>query len=82
MRLVAKEHFPTAKPGELVAMEGLTYRVAKEQGGHWVLLYSPKGTAKHQYKNVARSKLTEEQINTEENKRELVAEMEFEEPED
>lgn len=82
MRMVAKVHFPDAKPGELVSMEGLTYRVSTEQGAHWVLLYTPKGVAKHQYKEVARHKLTEEEINNQENKRELVAEMEFEEPED
>lgn len=82
MRMIHKEHFPKAKVGDLVDMEGKLYRVAQEQPGHLLLLFTSKGKAKHSYQTVERTSLTEEQINTEENKRELVAEMDFEESED
>lgn len=82
MRLIDKQHYPTAKIGEIVALDGLNYRVANTQGENLILLYTPKGTAKHSYQQIQKALLTEEQINTEENKRELVAEMEYEEPED
>ncbi len=82
MRMIATDHFPKAKVGDIVGMEGATYRVAGSNEGVLTLLFTAKGKAKHDYQAAESRKLTEEEINTEENKRELLAEMDFEEAED